>query len=85
MSTMTIRGIDEKISKILKEKSRQEGVSVNSTLLKIIKENLGIERKKRSVIYNDLDHLAGSWSEKDYKEFKGKIADFEKVDEKMWK
>jgi len=29
--------------------------------------------------------LAGTWSEKDYREFQKKIEDFEKIDENMWK
>jgi hypothetical protein len=30
-------------------------------------------------------NLAGTWSEKDFAEFQKRIADFEVVDEKMWK
>ena len=37
------------------------------------------------VVYTDLDHLSGAWSEKDFSEFHKKIADFETVDKKMWK
>jgi hypothetical protein len=37
------------------------------------------------VVYNDLDHLAGTWSDADYKEFQKRIKDFETVDETMWK
>jgi len=35
--------------------------------------------------YSDLDYLAGSWSERDFLKFQNKIADFERVDKKMWK
>ncbi|NOZ69445.1 MAG: antitoxin [Deferribacteres bacterium] len=85
MSTMTIRGIDEEMAKILKETARKEGISVNATLLKILRESLGIEKKKRIVIHHDLDHLAGTWSEREHKEFQKRIAHFEKVDEEMWR
>ena len=82
---MTIRGIDEEIAKILKEKANKEGISVNATLLKILRESLGVEKKKRIVIHHDLDHLAGTWSETEHKEFQKKIAHFEKVDKDMWR
>lgn len=85
MSTITIRGIDETIAKILKERAKKEGISVNAVLLKTLRESLGLEKKRRKVIHNDLDHLAGTWSEKDFAEFQKRIADFETVDEKMWK
>lgn len=85
MSTITIRGIDETTTRILKERAKKEGISVNAVLLKTLRESLGLEKKRRKVIHNDLDHLAGTWSERDFAEFQKRIADFETVDEKMWK
>jgi len=54
-------------------------------MLRILKEGLGIEKKKRNVVYDDLDHLAGTWSAEDAAEFERITAVFEKVDEDMWK
>jgi hypothetical protein len=80
-----IRGLDDVTIKALKEKAKQEGTSVNATLVKLLQEELGLRKKKRSVVYNDLDHLAGTWSGMDYKEFQKRIKDFETIDENMWK
>ncbi len=85
MATMTLRNVDDRISEALKEKARKEGTSVNSLMLKILKESLGIDKKKRAVVYDDLDHLAGTWSSKDAAEFERATSVFEKVDEDMWK
>ncbi|HBG04135.1 MAG: hypothetical protein A2075_01125 [Geobacteraceae bacterium GWC2_58_44] len=85
MTTMTLRGIDDAISGALKEKARREDTSVNTVMLRILKESLGIEKKKRIVIYDDLDHLAGTWSLKDLTEFENATSAFEKVDADMWK
>ncbi len=85
MTTMTLRGVDEKITAALKEKARKEGISVNALMLRVLKESLGLEKKKRGVVYDDLDHLAGTWSKKDAAEFERAAAVFEKVDEEMWK
>jgi hypothetical protein len=82
---MTIRGLDDLTIRALKEKAKQEGMSVNSTLVKLLQEELGLKKKKRTVVYNDLDYLAGTWSDKDFKEFKKKIEEFEKIDETTWK
>ena len=81
MKTITMRGIDEEIAKVLKEKAKKEGISVNRVLLKLITEGLGLKKKRRTAIHDDLDHLAGGWSVEDYMEFQGKVADFEIVDE----
>jgi len=85
MSTMTIRGLDDLTVKALKEKAKQEGTSVNAALVKLLQEELGIKKKRRTIVYNDLDHLAGTWNDKDYKEFLKKIEDFEKIDKSIWK
>lgn len=85
MSTMTIRGFDDQTIKALREKAKQEGMSVNAAIVKLVQEELGLKKKKRIVVYNDLDHLAGTWDEKEYKEFQKRIKDFERIDETMWK
>ena len=85
MTTMTIRGLDDLTINALKEKAKKEGSSVNAAVVKLLQEELGIKKKKRTVVYNDLDHLAGTWSDKDYKEFLQATADFAKIDENVWK
>jgi len=85
MATMTVRGIDTEVAKLLKDQANSEGISVNAPLLKMVKESLGIEKKRRTKIYHDLDHLAGTWNEKDLKEFQKNVEDLEKVDKELWK
>ena len=85
MSTITIRGIDETTARVLKERAKKEGASINSIVLRIVREALGLEKKKRTIIYTDLDHLSGTWDKKDYAEFQRKIADFETIDKNIWK
>jgi len=85
MATMTLRGIDEKTSEALKERAQKEGTSVNAVTLRLIRESLGIDKRKRNVIYRDLDHLAGTWSQEVVAEFERNTAVFEKVDEEIWK
>jgi plasmid stability protein len=85
MGAITIRGIDNEIAKALKERAKKEDTSINSIVLRIVREALGLEKKKRTVIYTDLDHLAGTWDKKDYVEFQRKVADFETIDKNIWK
>lgn len=85
MVTMTIRGIDDEVAKLLKDRAKSEEMSVNGLILKMVNESLGIEKKKRIKTYRDLDHLAGTWSEKDLYEFQKNVEDMEKIDEEIWK
>ncbi|MBI1811924.1 MAG: antitoxin [Nitrospirae bacterium] len=85
MAVVTLRGLDDSMKKAIKEKAKQEGTSINTVLLRILKEDLGLKKKSRMVVHTDLDHLAGTWSDKEYAEFQKRIKDFEAIDEGMWK
>lgn len=85
MGTITLRGIDEQTTAALKEKAKREGTSVNAVTLRLLRESLGIEKKKRTLTYDDLDHLAGTWSHEEAAAFAENTAVFEKVDENLWK
>lgn len=85
MGAMTIRGLDDVTVKALKEKAKREGTSINAALLKILRKELGVEKKKHAAVYSDLDHLAGTWDRKQSREFQKNTEDFEKIDENMWK
>jgi hypothetical protein len=84
-TTMTLRGIDEQCAAALKERAQLEGLSLNSYILKLLKESLGLSKKKRSTEFDDLDGLAGTWSVADAAEFAQATAVFEKIDDEMWK
>ena len=85
MKSITIHNLDDPLDSLIREKAKKEGSSVNAALVKLIQEELGIKKKKRAVVYTDLDQLAGTWSDKDYQEFLQATADFAKIDEDVWK
>jgi plasmid stability protein len=85
MATMTLRGLDELLSKALKESAVKEGMSVNAFVLRTLKNALKVGKKRRHTEYHDLDTLAGTWSEQDALEFEKNTAAFEVVDETLWK
>ncbi len=84
MSVLTVRGLDPETTKILKKKAKEEGLSVNGLVLKVIRRSLGTE-KWRGQIHDDLNHLAGTWTEKEFREFEKNTAAFEVIDEKQWR
>lgn len=85
MAIITLRRVDELTAKTLKERAQKEGLSVNTFLLQLVRDSLKIGKKKRSVVYHDLDHLAGTWDRNDLAEFERNTAEFEKIDEQLWK
>jgi len=68
----------------LKKQAKESCTSVNATVLYLIRESMGLE-KKRTRVYNDLDDLAGGWSKEDEQAFNETIRAFTKIDEDLWK
>ena len=84
MAAMTLRGIDDNLARVLRERAAGEGLSINSFLLKILKGTLLPGQEKKAVLYDDLDHLAGTWTEEDAISFEKCTAAFEQVDESIF-
>jgi plasmid stability protein len=84
MATMTLRGIDDQTAEVLKERASREGTSVNALTLRLLRESLGLEKRRRNVTYSDLDHLSGTWSKEDQVEFESNTAAFAEVDKELW-
>lgn len=84
MSVLTIRGLDEETSQALKHAAEKKDLSVNSFVVQIIRESLGFQKPGKRT-FTDLDHLVGTWSEKEYREFERNTSPFETIDQKLWK
>ena len=39
----------------------------------------------KNIIYNDLDHLSGTWSDEEFINFTANTAGFNRIDEELWK
>jgi hypothetical protein len=85
MTTMTLRGIDEPLAHTLKELARNQGVSLNTLTLRLIREATGVDKRKRNVVHHDLDTLAGTWNEEDEVAFLAATRSLETIDDEMWK
>jgi plasmid stability protein len=85
MTTMTLRGIDDRTAAALKKRARHEGNSVNTLTLRLLRQSLGLDKPRRDTVHTDLDHLAGTWGTVDVEEFTRATAAFESIDEALWK
>jgi len=82
-SNFNLRGVPTEVMELLKREAKKLRTSVNSLVLKMIEQGLGITCEK--IAHHDLDHLANSWSAADEKVFKENTLLFEKIDEELWK
>lgn len=84
MTQLTIRGVNEKLHRLLKYEAKKQGMSLNSYLLKLIGEATGVLPPGQKKKFDDLDHLAGTWSEAEYDEFQKNLMKQRQVDEELW-
>jgi hypothetical protein len=81
-SNFNLRGIPSDLMIHLKREAKRLHISVNVLILQMIERGLGITQKK--TLYHDLDHLAGSWSSAEEKEFQKQTQYFEQIDKDLW-
>jgi len=83
MANLSIRGLDDDLSQLLKEDAQKHGLSINARVIELIRQGLGVANDA-TLGYHDLDGLAGTWDEMQAKAFLEDIADFEQIDESLW-
>ena len=85
METISIQGVDERLSALLKQQAAKARTSVNQFILDTLKKHVGFEQEKESSgEYDDLDHLFGSWSEEEFTAIQGTISSERRIDPELW-
>jgi hypothetical protein len=85
MKTITIRGIEPGLDRVIKSRAKQNNLSVNQWILQALKKVTGTGKEPVFKKYHDLDALAGGWSKEEAKAFQKNTQIFEKIDEEVWK
>ena len=86
MGALSIRGVGEQLSTLLKQQAKASHKSVNQFVLETLKQHVGLDKSKRFTRkYDDLDDLFGKWSEGEYNKIQKKIDVERKIDKELWK
>ncbi len=82
----TIDDLDADVLTRLRVEADRRGMDLNAVAAEILKRGLRpLPEEAPAGVYHDLDHLAGTWSEEEAREFQAAIAPFERVDEDLWR
>ncbi len=86
MKQLTLRGFDDDLRDHLERLAREEGISLNKAALRLLREGAGLgpRAERRNTVGDSLDHLIGSWTEEQEREFRRAVATFDHIDEEMW-
>ena len=85
LSQLTIRGIGIELHNALKESARRKGLSLNRYVVAILREASGLGYEVTPEMeFNDLDHLAGTWTQEVYEEFQEHLTLQRDIDKVLW-
>ena len=84
MNQITLRYIPEFLDKAIRQISKKNKESINTTILSLLKKALGLDDKQPDK-KRDVSKLAGTWTRKDEIEFIKNTSVFEEIDEEIWK
>jgi hypothetical protein len=85
---VTVRGVDPRMGRALKDEARRRGLSVNRTVLALLREAIGIEdepARGRRRTYDDLDPLAGTWKSPAASKLLGELERQRGIDAGLWR
>jgi len=85
MKAITLRGIPPDVARKIQERADRLRLSLNAVVIQMLEEALGTTRPKQARCHDDLDFLAGTWSEQEAEEFDAAVADQRRIDPEVWK
>ena len=85
IKSITVRGIDPRLDRVIKSRAKQNSLSVNQWVLQTLKKVTGTGKEPVFKKHHDLDALAGGWSKEEVKAFQKNTQIFERIDEDVWK
>jgi hypothetical protein len=84
MKSITIHDLDEPLEAMIEEKAREEGLSLNKTVKRLLRKALGLEEPHNGERKGDFAEFSGVWSKADGKEFAKATRDLRRVDLRDW-
>lgn len=85
MKVITLRNIPPEVAAGIELRSKQTGLSLNKTVIRLLEESLGTrEESAQTPRHDDLDELIGVWSAAEAEEFDDALAKQREIDPEMW-
>ena len=83
MSTISIHDLPTELTQRIKEKAKNEGLSLNKTLKKLLEQAMGF-KPTPALQVNIFQDLSGVWSTDDLQEFEQVSQDQSQIDPSDW-
>lgn len=84
MKSITIHDLDNTLAQHIEEKAKGQGISLNQTIKKLLRESLGIAVNTAKARQSEFMDIFGAWSKKDEHAFNAKAKSLEHIDKEDW-
>ena len=84
MKSITIHGLEDPLDALIRKKAREQNLSLNKTIKKLLQESLGLSDNAttgRKELFSD---LCGVWTDEDIQKFTANTRDMNTVDPDDW-
>ena len=81
---LSIRNVTPQLSEALDNERIKLGMSLNSTVLYLLTESLGLSESLKPKS-NGLGQLAGGWTDEEFEEFNDSTSLTKSIDDDMWR
>ena len=81
MKTITLHKINKTLDLHIRRRAKKEKKSLNRAIQDMLEEHTGIKKQMKR---DDFNEFLGLWNEKEYKEFKKSVSEFEKINKSDW-
>jgi len=85
MKSITIHSLDDELDKEIRVKAKNQGISLNKTIKRLLEKALGLKSSKEPNHKDEFMDLFGIWSKEDFLEFFESTEDFNIADPEDWK
>ena len=84
MKAITLRNLPPNLARIVQQRAKQKKTGVNKAVIELLEESAGGKAKKKMPIrYQDLDLLAGTWTEEEAAALYKLIAEQRAIDPRL--
>lgn len=84
MKIITLRNLPPHLVRAIRLRAREQGLSLNKTVICMLGEGLGGPKRKGRRLYHDLDHLFGTWTPEEAAAFEADLKKQRKIDPEPW-
>ena len=82
--SITLHDLDEATVKLIENRARANGRSLNKTIQALLEQALGVKPRESSIHLADFSEFLGRWKAADVKDFEKATGDFRKIDDEDW-